>query len=288
MQSIPLERIIIDGGTQIRATIDQQAVAEYAEVLDSGCVLPPIVIFDDGAKKWLADGFHRWHAHRKAARLHIDCDVKFGTQRDAIIYATTANTQHGIRLSREDRRKIAETFIKDDEWGKWSDRKIADTTKLSHSFVSTVRKELEAHLSIKTDTRTVERNGKKYEMKVNTTPPSSVQFEADETRPVIEQPDPIFGMKEDFTTIMRELQRIRGNVKALASSPAGKHVKHQHIDRLLKDAGQAIAFAIPYCVTPEGVTEKKWKDIGYITEEQFKQLPADVKKSAVTIEVDTF
>lgn len=289
MPSIWIERIIIDGGTQVRAAIDQQAVDDYAAALNAGETLPPITVFDDGATKWLADGFHRLHAHKKAARQAIDCVVKFGTRRDAIIYASTANTRHGLRLSPKDKRKIAEIFLSDDEWSKWSDRKIGDTSGLSHSFVSQVRRELyPAEPANDPEKRMVERNGGQYEMTVNTHL-EEVLFEEDQKCSVEEEPDPIFGAKDDFTSIVREIHRIRGNVKSLASSPAGKHVKYQHIDRLLKDAAQAVTFAIPYCLTPEGVTEKRWKEIGYITHEQFMQLPDDVKKSSVvTDDLDTF
>lgn len=60
--------IRIDGGTQARESINQEAVQEYAEAIAQGATFPPVTIFFDGAEPWLADGFHRYHAHRHAGR----------------------------------------------------------------------------------------------------------------------------------------------------------------------------------------------------------------------------
>lgn len=65
---LALDLIQIDGGTQSRATLNDQVVSEYAEAIKGGATFPPIVVFYDGKKHWLADGFHRFHAYQKAGR----------------------------------------------------------------------------------------------------------------------------------------------------------------------------------------------------------------------------
>ena len=95
-QDIYLEVINIKGGTQPRAAIDQETVKEYAELYKTGHVLPPVVVFFDGAEYWLADGFHRFHARKKAGLDKLPCDVRQGTQRDAILHSVGANASHEI------------------------------------------------------------------------------------------------------------------------------------------------------------------------------------------------
>ena len=89
MTSVAITSINMDGGTQPRAAIDFDVVEEYALALASGAVFPPAVVFFDGSTYWLADGFHRTHAHKVAERQSIECDVRQGTRRDAILFDVT-------------------------------------------------------------------------------------------------------------------------------------------------------------------------------------------------------
>lgn len=138
-QVIELCDIELDGGTQPRTEIDQNLVDEYAECLDK---LPPVTVFFDGVKYWLADGFHRFHAHNRANLSEINCIVINGTQRDAILHSVGVNADHGKRRTNEDKRKAVLTLLNDEEWGKWSSSKIADLCKVSHTFVDNIRNSL--------------------------------------------------------------------------------------------------------------------------------------------------
>lgn len=136
---LALEKIKIDGGTQARAALNEDVVAEYAEAIIAGADMPPVTVFHDGKAYWLADGFHRFHAHRKARAIEIDADVRTGTKRDAILHSVGANAHHGLRRSNEDKRLAVRTLLRDKEWGKWSDRQIADVCGVSHPFVASIR-----------------------------------------------------------------------------------------------------------------------------------------------------
>lgn len=138
-QVINICDIELDGGTQPRTEIDQNLVDEYAECLDK---LPPVTVFFDGVKYWLADGFHRFHAHNRANLSEINCIVINGTQRDAILHSVGVNADHGKRRTNEDKRKAVLTLLNDEEWGKWSSSKIADLCKVSHTFVDNIRNSL--------------------------------------------------------------------------------------------------------------------------------------------------
>jgi uncharacterized ParB-like nuclease family protein len=60
------------------------AAVEYGEELEAGAKFPPVVVFYDGEKYWLADGYHRLAAHATAGKETIAAEVHEGTKRDAI------------------------------------------------------------------------------------------------------------------------------------------------------------------------------------------------------------
>ena len=133
---LPLDSLRVDGGTQVRTRIDADAVDHYARELDD---LPPVVVVRDGETYWLADGFHRVAAHRAAQVETIDCLVRDGTQRDAVLLACGANAEHGVRRTNADKRAAVNVLLVDAEWATWSDRAIAEACGVSHVLVGQLR-----------------------------------------------------------------------------------------------------------------------------------------------------
>jgi len=86
---------------------------------------------------------HRFFAHNKAGRGEIRADIRTGTQRDAILFSVGVNACHGKRRSNEDKKKAVLTLLNDEEWGQWSNSKIAEKCQVSHTFVNSIRKSLE-------------------------------------------------------------------------------------------------------------------------------------------------
>ena len=161
---IDLKKIRIDGGTQPRSEIDYSIVNEYAEAMQEGDTFPPVVVFNDGANYWLADGFHRYHAYVKLGFYEIEAQVKPGTKRDAVLYSVSANHDHGLRRSNADKRKAVLTLLEDEEWSKWSDREIAEKCEVTHPFVSKMRSSLSGN-DYQIESRKVKRGNQEYEMK---------------------------------------------------------------------------------------------------------------------------
>lgn len=128
-----------DGGTQPRAALNEQTIADYAEALDRGEPFPPATVFYDGSDYWLADGFHRDGAHDRLGWEEMSCDVRAGTRRDAVLYACGANEAHGLRRSNEDKRRAVLILLGDPEWAHWSDSEIARRCRVSHPFVAKLR-----------------------------------------------------------------------------------------------------------------------------------------------------
>lgn len=140
LKTISIASIRLDGGTQPREAIDQDAVQEYARAMADGATFPAVVVFFDGANTWLGDGFHRVLAARHAGLLVIEADHRTGTQRDAVLHSVGANASHGLRRTNADKRKAVLTMLADAEWAEWSDRAIAHACAVTHPFVSGLRR----------------------------------------------------------------------------------------------------------------------------------------------------
>lgn len=142
IQMMSIDAIRLDERCQPRMSINPEVIDEYAEAMTQGAEFPPLTVYRDGSTFWLADGFHRIAAAKYAGRQHVVCDVQQGTIRDAILHAVGANANHGMRRTNADKRRAVETLLKDDEWARWSDNKIADSCGVSVPFVGKVRSSL--------------------------------------------------------------------------------------------------------------------------------------------------
>ena len=152
-----IKDIRVDGGTQSRAAINQDVVAEYAAALeDPTTVFPPVIIYNDGKSYWLADGFHRLDAFKQAGRTEIPADIRQGDRRRAILHSVQANANHGLRRTNADKRRAIITLLDDPEWVEWSDRAIAKQCRVDHKTVGRIREE---YLGNSPDSRKVERGG---------------------------------------------------------------------------------------------------------------------------------
>ncbi len=138
---LDLEEIRRDGGTQPRAKIDLQHIKRLEEQMEDGQEIEPVVVFYDGTDNWLADGFHRWNAHRNQEEPTIRAIIHQGTRREAVLYSVGANADHKPALprSRADKRKAVLTLLEDPEWQQWSDREIALRCKVSDRTVNRLR-----------------------------------------------------------------------------------------------------------------------------------------------------
>jgi hypothetical protein len=136
---LKLSEIRIDGGTQTREEISWDTVHEYADSIKEGVSLPPVVVFYDGAFYWLADGFHRVHGTKKAGLDSIECDVRQGAKREAVLFSVGANSGHGLKRTNADKRRAVLRLLNDEEWGKWSQHEIARRCNVTQQCVSKIK-----------------------------------------------------------------------------------------------------------------------------------------------------
>jgi hypothetical protein len=126
---------------QQRVERDHGKILEYAALYKDGHDLGRLVVFENDEGFLLADGFHRIAAAYLAGLSELPCEVYPGTERDALLYATSCN-KHGQPLTNADKRKRVRTLLTDAEWAQWSDNAIAKHCGVTHPFVGMVRKSL--------------------------------------------------------------------------------------------------------------------------------------------------
>ena len=139
---LELTSIRVDGGTQSRLELSQEVVNEYAEHMAEGSVFPAVIVFQDGANYWLADGFHRYFATKKNKGKTINADVQVGTQEEAILFSFTANSNRGLRMTSADKRNIVIRMLTNKTWGGWTDAAIARHVGITGMTVGRIRKGL--------------------------------------------------------------------------------------------------------------------------------------------------
>ena len=140
IKRLPLEDIDIFSGTQTRVSTNDEAVEAYAEAMKLGAEFPPVVVFFDGAKHYLADGFHRYLAAKKIEEPKLAAEVNEGTRGDALIHALGSNATNGVYRTNADKRNAAEIAL--EEWTDHSNAYLADICKVSIELVRRVRKQL--------------------------------------------------------------------------------------------------------------------------------------------------
>ena len=145
MKVLNLLDIVIDGGTQARGKLNQDAVKEYAEHMREGDVFPPLIVFTDGSKYWLVDGFHRFFGYRANGVSSAECDVRTGTLREAILFSKGANqgSKRGLPTSPDDNRMSIIWMLNDDEYKSWPNTDIAKHIGVSSMTVGRIKSSIE-------------------------------------------------------------------------------------------------------------------------------------------------
>lgn len=198
-ETITLSQVRTDANMQIRAAIDEATVTQYAELMTENITMPPIVVFGDGNQYILADGFHRLLAAARNDFLTIEAEIYPGTRADALRYALSANSTHGLRRTNADKRRSVELALA--EWPKLSDRELSRVCAVSVNFVGDVRRQLSSDDSCEPSKR-IGADGK--ERKLPTRKPAPAPEPEPEVAPEPE-PDHIESPEASPTPSQRDL-----------------------------------------------------------------------------------
>ena len=141
---LKLSQIVIDKGTQTRASIDQKTVTEYADAMKDSAVFPPLEVFSDGINYYLVDGYHRYFAYKGNIVTEVEVNIHKGTLREAQEYALGVNDKHGLKRTNDDKRNAVMIALNDIEWSLLTNREIGKKCRVSHTFVNAIKEKLDA------------------------------------------------------------------------------------------------------------------------------------------------
>jgi hypothetical protein len=270
-QLIPLASIPTDEDSQARIHIRPAVVRGYARAMtqqvgEGGLRFPPVVLFSDGQRFWLADGFHRILAAREAGLVEFPADVRAGNARDALLCSLSANAGHGLPRSNADKRKAVSLLLADPEWSQWSDHEIARHCQVTHVFVGKVRKGLSGN-GYQIESRKVKRGDAVYEMQARSADDDKPDVQTTSSRvPVCDglglplQADvaAVFTSVGDFQTAQALLAQLEALIDQLAQGAGGAAYRQHLVCRgggaqatffspELRMVVQKLASAIPHC-----------------------------------------
>jgi ParB-like chromosome segregation protein Spo0J len=235
----------LDGGTQVRAKLARSLVKEYAERMEAGDVFPPVVVAFDGQHYWLADGFHRLHAHLELKRTAIECRVFEGTVRDAVLVALKANSAHGLRRSNADKRRAVEIVLTDEEWSKKSTRWIATVCGVSRELVEAMRRELPATNPFREVAETATHPAEVDQAATVRLGQDGRLYAAHHTtssQPTAEGADPLsvaLSAGEKFDGCLVRLKKVANEVERLARAPGGAYLTEPILADVQSNLNQA-------------------------------------------------
>lgn len=172
LQEMAIRSIRVDHDLQSRVEMDMEVVKDYADALIEGerdrghYDFPPVTVFFDGKTNWLADGFHRVAAYKRAGRVSIPVDAQNGTRRDAMLFSASANLKMGMRPSQKDKEKAVRMLLEDPECFRWSATEIGRKCGVSAQTAKKIMAGfcLERELAVPTTTTRVNKQGKTYKV----------------------------------------------------------------------------------------------------------------------------
>jgi ParB-like chromosome segregation protein Spo0J len=135
---VPIETLVTSGSPRLEGE-DAEHIRTLA---DSGVALPPIVVHLPSRK--IIDGMHRLQAAILRGEKEIEARFFRGNEEDAFLLSVTANIQHGLPLSQDDRMAAAKhIFVIHPEW---SDRMVAIVVGLSGKRIAVLRRQVAGHI----------------------------------------------------------------------------------------------------------------------------------------------
>jgi hypothetical protein len=143
IRKLKLSELDRSGLCQSRVKADTERLIEYKLVWEAEeAQFPPCIVYQDGDKYYVADGFHRIQS-KMLARLEtrqeqrtIECEVRQGTMQDAITYSLGANLRHGLRPNTADKKRaILLYYSLKPEHCAHSNNEVSKAVGCSHTFV---------------------------------------------------------------------------------------------------------------------------------------------------------
>jgi hypothetical protein len=138
---------VLDPAVHVRAKTDQKRVEQYSIAYVAGDPLPAVDVFFDGTAYYVANGYHRVPARKKAGFDEILCNIRKGGKREAILFAL--GQDRNLPRSNADKVKAATQLLNDPEWRAWSDAVIGRLCDVTPQFIGKLGKKLGVRKTIR-------------------------------------------------------------------------------------------------------------------------------------------
>lgn len=293
--NIKLAQIDISCG-QARAEINQATVDEYSSAWLDGAKFPLSVVFFDGVIYHLADGFHRFFGAQKAGLLDLNCDVRKGTQADAVWFAVAANQQHGLKRTNADKRRAVEIALR--EKPEMADNALAKHVGVSFHTVAELRvllrvREVELSPPVRTGLDGKKRSAPPPPQKPAIKPPTAPPKPPPATPAIVDKTGwpipahllPLWARRQDVQDELTAISHIRARFKELQETKdelyAEVNAQEGFADasRLRMNVELAMPFAVCTCLGKNSQQCTLCKGRGMISEFRWKHTVPEETKS---------
>jgi len=260
--------------------------------------MPPIVLFQKkGEKKYLiGDGLHRSLANKENNCRAIQAEIKEGGYEEALKYALTANSTHGLRRSNADKRRCVMVAVK--QWPKMSNAQLAEIAGVSGRYVGEIRGEMETSKMVPKITERTTKSGRT----IDTAPIGSTLTRSESNPPKVKKltDDTGWEIPESLHALwhrdveLGELSQQISSIKCIIEKaqenkdPLFNQVNHTSIIADLKSAWKAIDVGRPsvVCTSCQGHPETQPKGqcrlcvgMGLISKYRYDKLvPEEIKQ----------
>lgn len=317
VEMIPVRLLRVDGGTQARVALNDDAVAEYTDAYSGSGGLPPLDVVFDGEHYWVWDGLHRHHAAARAGAEAVPCHVRAGTVEDARWLACGANRSHGVKRTNADKRRAVEMALglRPD----MSDRAIAEWCGVTHPFVAGLRptgNDYQSTTRTGRDGRTIDTSniGKREAPSPAAPPPATAATPADDEDDATEEagapavkdgaadaedgPGPTdeggvllpeqaveaFALVPELRKACRAIDEASREIERLGKSPLGRHINWQSAQQSLAAVKSSVwqrrpAHVCPYCRGGQADCQG-CRGCGWVTAPTYKAAPPELREGA--------
>lgn len=261
---LPVKEIAVRSEFQIRLDKEPSLyVEDYSDGLAGAFPALDVFLIGDDPTYYLVDGWHRLQAALMTGLRMINCRILRGTMQDAVRYALKANSRHGLKRSRADKRNAVSIAIRN--FRGLSNGAIAELCAVSDRFVDRIVSEIKTEDSARgigesvtqeppaeeKNTERIGRDGRAYTVKTPET--KTVPVDATEIRYPI--PAPALSAWERRTEVLELLNavlRLKGQIisKRETNDVLWREVSFQALESALINAYDYIKRALPYAVCP--------------------------------------
>jgi hypothetical protein len=138
-RTLEIRDIRLDGGTQVRETLNEEWIAELMILYEEGGHdIPPVdVVIDDDGACWLFNGFHRIEAKKRVGHSGVNAQVLQGTLDLARYRAASAN-KNGYPRTAGDKKRAVLLAVSTNDGKKMGFRELGRHCGVHESYVREV------------------------------------------------------------------------------------------------------------------------------------------------------